>query len=133
LTKTREQEWLSARFPHDDVVLLRRIASARREDISSFLRRALRSEFARLGYLSSSEEKALGVRGNAELDRLIEKIRLHLEQNENSGSLDDSPAALEGHRRSSEVSRLRNNQRRAIGGNTAIDDDPVLVEEQDHS
>jgi uncharacterized protein (DUF1778 family) len=49
------------KFDEDDVRLLREVAKARREDMSSFVRRAVRSEFARLGYLSKEERQALGV------------------------------------------------------------------------
>jgi len=43
-----------------DRELLNKICKARGESISSFVRRAVRREFARLGFLSEDELKALG-------------------------------------------------------------------------
>jgi len=41
--------------------LLAKVAYERGEDLSDFVRRAVRTELARLSYLSDSEKKALGV------------------------------------------------------------------------
>mgnify|MGYP000164962777 CR=1 FL=1 len=44
--------------------LLRRVAKAREEDMSTFIRRAVKRELARLSFLSEEEKKALEVVGN---------------------------------------------------------------------
>ena len=41
-----------------DIELLNRIAKSRGEDMSDFVRRAIRTEFARLSYLPEEEKKA---------------------------------------------------------------------------
>ncbi len=41
--------------------LLKKVVEARGEDISSFSRRAIKKELARLNYLSEEEIKALGL------------------------------------------------------------------------
>jgi len=41
--------------------LLRKVAKARGQDVSNFLRVVIRTELARLSYLSTAEKKALGV------------------------------------------------------------------------
>jgi hypothetical protein len=46
----------------EDKVLLEKVAKARGEDISSFIRRSYRRELASLSYLSENEKKALGVK-----------------------------------------------------------------------
>jgi len=46
----REQEYL----------LLKDICEKRGEDVSGFVRRAIKKELAKLGYLSEAEKKALG-------------------------------------------------------------------------
>jgi hypothetical protein len=46
----------------EDKVLLEKVCKARGEDISDFVRRSIRKEFASLGYLSDDEKKALGVK-----------------------------------------------------------------------
>jgi predicted transcriptional regulator len=53
---------ISVRLLSEDRELLDRICSARREDISGFVRRAIRKEFASLSYLSAEDKKALGVK-----------------------------------------------------------------------
>jgi len=42
--------------------LIVRLAKARGEDVSDFVRRAIKAELARLGYLKPEEKKALGIR-----------------------------------------------------------------------
>lgn len=51
---------VSAKFEADDIKLLKKIVKFRGEDTSSFVRRAVRLELARLGYLPKEESKALG-------------------------------------------------------------------------
>jgi hypothetical protein len=46
----------------NDTILLRRICESRGEDVSDFVRRAIRSEFARLSFLKPLEKKALGIK-----------------------------------------------------------------------
>lgn len=41
--------------------LMKQVAKARGESISDFVRRAIKSELARLSYLSPEENKALGI------------------------------------------------------------------------
>jgi len=43
--------------------LLQNVAKARGEAVSSFIRRSIKKELARLGYLPDAEKKALGVVG----------------------------------------------------------------------
>lgn len=50
-----------ARMPKSDVRLLKKVCKARGEDLSDFVRRAVRTELARLSYLSEDEKKALGL------------------------------------------------------------------------
>ena len=52
---------IGVRLNSRDVVLLKRISKHRGEDLSDFVRRAIRSELARLGYLKPHEKKALGI------------------------------------------------------------------------
>lgn len=49
-----------ARMPKRDVDLLREVAKARGEDLSSFVRRAVYKELASLNFLSKKQMKALG-------------------------------------------------------------------------
>jgi len=51
---------IALRIDKRDRELLNKICKARGESISSFVRRAVRREFARLGFLSEDELKALG-------------------------------------------------------------------------
>jgi hypothetical protein len=51
---------IALRIEVEEKELLRRICRARGEDLSSFVRRAIRMELARLSYLSEEEKKALG-------------------------------------------------------------------------
>jgi uncharacterized protein (DUF1778 family) len=50
-----------ARMTQEEVELLKRVASARGEDLSDFVRRAVKMELARLSFLSCDEKKALGM------------------------------------------------------------------------
>lgn len=50
-----------ARMPAADKALIRKICQARGEQLSDFVRRAIRRELVRLGYLDEEEKKALGV------------------------------------------------------------------------
>jgi len=49
------------RLRPEDYRLLEHIAKARGIDKSDFIRQAIRSEFAKLGYLDDRSKKALGV------------------------------------------------------------------------
>jgi hypothetical protein len=49
------------RLPSADAALLRKICNGRGEDVSDFVRRAIRTEMARLSFLKPLEKKALGV------------------------------------------------------------------------
>ena len=53
---------IGVRIPIADVLLLRRICEARGEDVSDFVRRAIRTEMAKLSFLSPIDKKALGVK-----------------------------------------------------------------------
>ena len=62
-----------ARLPQTDASLLRNVAKARGEGISTFVRRSIKSELLRLGYLSPEEAKALGLSGSS-IAKTIEPI-----------------------------------------------------------
>jgi hypothetical protein len=51
-----------ARIEPSELELLKEICRARGEDLSDFVRRAVKTELARLSYLSENEKKALGLR-----------------------------------------------------------------------
>ncbi len=51
---------VGAEFSKEHVGMIKEIASRRGEDVSSFLRRAVLLELARLSYLKPEEKKALG-------------------------------------------------------------------------
>jgi hypothetical protein len=51
-----------ARTEPSELELLKQICKARGEDLSDFVRRAVKTELARLSYLSEDEKKALGLR-----------------------------------------------------------------------
>lgn len=59
------QEWqgelISARFSKEDAALIRKVVGLRKEGISSFLRRAVMMELARLGYVDPEHLKAFGL------------------------------------------------------------------------
>ncbi len=52
---------ITARFPMEDANLLKKTARDRREDVSTFVRRAVLKEIAKLGLLPDEQRKALGV------------------------------------------------------------------------
>jgi len=51
-----------ARMPKEEVELIKKICKARGEDLSSFVRRAVKMELARLSFLTELEKKALGIK-----------------------------------------------------------------------
>lgn len=51
---------VGTRMPSEDANLLKEVCKARGESISSFIRRSIRTELARLSFLSDAEKKALG-------------------------------------------------------------------------
>lgn len=55
-----------ARMREEDILLLRKVCQARGENISNFVRRAVRMELARLSFLSNEEKKALGMTNNVQ-------------------------------------------------------------------
>jgi len=57
----RLSETLTVRITKRDLAMLEKIASMRREDASTFIRRAMLKEFAELGFLSEEERQALGI------------------------------------------------------------------------
>jgi len=59
--RERLTENLSIRVTKRDLALLVKVSRARGEDPSSFIRRAMRMELARLGFLSEEEMQALGI------------------------------------------------------------------------
>jgi hypothetical protein len=58
-------EQIGVRMSHSEIMLLRKVSRARGEDLSDFVRRAIKTELARLSYLSPDEKKALGIQTNA--------------------------------------------------------------------
>jgi len=54
-----KRESITFKLEEVDRELLEKVCRARGESLSSFVRRALRREFARLGFLSQDEVKAL--------------------------------------------------------------------------
>jgi len=59
---TRRNSQIGIRLPSKDANLLRKICENRGEDLSDFVRRAIRTEMAKLHFLSSIEKKALGLK-----------------------------------------------------------------------
>jgi hypothetical protein len=59
---TKKNTQIAVRLASGDSVLLKRICKGRGEDISNFVRRAIRIEFARLSFLKPLEKKALGIK-----------------------------------------------------------------------
>jgi len=59
--RERLSENLSIRFSKRDLTLILKVSRTRGEDPSSFIRRAVLLELAKLGYLSQEEKQALGV------------------------------------------------------------------------
>jgi hypothetical protein len=60
-TRERLSESLTVRFTKRDLELLLKVSRLRGEDPSNFIRRAMRIELARLGFLTEEEEQALGI------------------------------------------------------------------------
>jgi len=56
-----KRESITFKLEEADRQLLEKVCRARGESLSSFVRRALRREFARLGFLSQDEMKALEI------------------------------------------------------------------------
>ena len=52
---------IGVRFSTEDAELLQRVCKARGEDISGFIRRAVRTDLAYLSFYTDIEKKALGV------------------------------------------------------------------------
>jgi hypothetical protein len=53
--------YIVVRFESNIKELVRKVAEARGEDVSDFVRRAVKTELARLSFLSGDEKKALGL------------------------------------------------------------------------
>jgi len=60
-THERLSENLSIRFSKRDLMLILKVSRTRGEDPSSFIRRAVLLELAKLGFLSQEENQALGI------------------------------------------------------------------------
>ena len=54
-------EALNTRIPQEDKILLEKVCKARGEDLSDFVRRSVKTELARLNFLTEEEKQALGV------------------------------------------------------------------------
>lgn len=52
---------IGIRMQPKDIQLLKTICKARGEDVSDFVRRAIKTELARLSFLTPEEKKALGI------------------------------------------------------------------------
>jgi len=74
-----KQKIIAVKFPKGLVALIRKISNERGECISTFVRRSVRKELARMGYLSESEKKALGFKTAYEI---------HMERKEKEGKED---------------------------------------------
>jgi len=59
--RERLSENLSIRFSKRDLMLILKVSRTRGEDPSSFIRRAVLLELAKLGFLSQEENQALGI------------------------------------------------------------------------
>jgi len=53
---------ISVKFPEDLKSLVEEVSKKRGECLSTFIRRAVKRELARMSYLSENEKKALGIR-----------------------------------------------------------------------
>ena len=60
--RTMLDQIIGIRFHTEDKLLLQKVCEARGEDLSDFIRRAVRKELASLSYYSSDVKKALGVK-----------------------------------------------------------------------
>jgi len=54
-------EQISVRIDSETISLVNKVSKDRGEQLSDFVRRAIRMELANLGYLSEREKKALGI------------------------------------------------------------------------
>lgn len=54
-------EQISVRIDSNTISLVNKVSKDRGEQLSDFVRRAVRKELANLGYLRESERKALGI------------------------------------------------------------------------
>lgn len=53
---------IGVRFQEKDKELLEKVCKARGEDVSDFIRRAVRKELASMSYYSAATKKALGIK-----------------------------------------------------------------------
>jgi Arc/MetJ-type ribon-helix-helix transcriptional regulator len=53
---------ITVKFPEEDLKLIKKVAEARRESVSDFVRKAVRKELAELCFLPKEKKKALGIR-----------------------------------------------------------------------
>ncbi len=61
--------YVVVRFEQADKSLLLKVCRSRREDVSSFVRRSVLSELARLCYLSAEQAQALGIEAERRIKR----------------------------------------------------------------
>ena len=61
-TMTEKTSQIGVRLDSSDATLLKRICKSRGEDLSDFVRRAVRTEMANLGFLNPLDKKCLGIR-----------------------------------------------------------------------
>ncbi len=59
---TSRKSLIGVRLDSGDVLLLKRVCKSRGEDLSDFVRRAVRTELAKLGFLKPSDQQALGLK-----------------------------------------------------------------------
>jgi len=57
----RRDSRIGVRLPTSDALLVKRICRSRGEDLSDFVRRAIRTELAKLSFLDPLDRKALGI------------------------------------------------------------------------
>jgi len=62
---TEKNRQIAVRIAASDSMLLRQICKSRGEDLSDFVRRAIRTEMARLDFLKPIDKKALGIKAEA--------------------------------------------------------------------
>lgn len=62
MSRRKRSPLVFARMSGKDVALIKKIYKARGEDMSTFVRRSVLKELARLGFLSDMDKKALEVR-----------------------------------------------------------------------
>jgi hypothetical protein len=63
---TERSHQIGVRLPVRDALLLKRICRSRGEDLSDFVRRAIRTELARLSFLGPLDKKALGLKAEGD-------------------------------------------------------------------